>query len=303
MLGDKTRERVLEAISAQALPAEFIHTVRDYYLPLSTAVAQRTANNSARPASLVGIQGSQGSGKSTCAVFLKLLLEAEHDLKVVVASIDDFYLTKSARQGLAHSIHPLFETRGVPGTHDVAMMQTMLDDAEAGQAFTVPTFDKSIDDRAPEPQWRQIKHTVDIVLLEGWCVGIDPQDASELAVPVNTLEAQEDPDQVWRREVNRALSEEYRALFTRLDTLITLQAPSFDCVLGWRQLQEEKMISKLKSQGKSTALVQTPAQIERFISHYQRLTEHALLTMPVKADYVLRLNRDHQFTTLERRAK
>ena len=36
-------------------------------------------------------------------------------------SLDDLYLPKAERLRLARDVHPLLATRGVPGTHDVAL--------------------------------------------------------------------------------------------------------------------------------------------------------------------------------------
>ena len=284
---------------------DFVNTVNDYYYPLSFSIAEFQASRSKKQrnkvASFIGIQGTQGSGKSTCASFLKLILEAEYGLSVVVASIDDFYLTRIERLRMAEEIHPLFATRGVPGTHDVAMMHDVFDKAETGIEFTIPLFNKASDDRELQDRWQKIDHAVDILILEGWCVGIDPQDETKLNQPVNELEKIEDVNCVWREYANNALSKDYKELFDRLTLLVSLQAPNFSCVLGWRQLQEEKMIAKLKQAGEDIAMAQTPEQIIRFISYYQRLTEHALATMHSKADYLLELNEKHQFTALTTR--
>jgi len=293
-LGNRTLCDINNAISEQSLPLEFKQTVNYYYWPLTqNLVAKIQTVTEQSNVAFIGIQGSQGSGKSTCAAFLKLLLEAEFGLRVLVVSIDDFYLTQAERREKANTHHPLFATRGVPGTHDVAMMMQLFDQAANQQTpFSVPVFDKAKDDRATKEHWQTIKEPVDLIILEGWCVGITPQQPEALSVAVNQLEEAEDKEHTWRNEVNRALSAEYQKLFDRLNILIALQAPSFSSVLGWRQLQEEKMIAKLQSQGKTE-------QIERFIAHYQRLTEHALQSMPKRADYLLWLDKDHQFSKLE----
>ena len=298
-LSSKTQERIKQAIADQRLPTEFVNTVNQYYALLSQRLYkthyQKKLNQGLK---FFGIQGSQGSGKSTCASFLKLILESEYGLKVVVSSIDDFYLTREERQHLANDVHPLFLTRGVPGTHDIQLLLNVFKAAKMAKSFTLPIFDKSIDDRAAPDQFQTIDSAVDIVILEGWCVGISAQNTQELNTPINDLEEKEDSDARWRTGVNNALSGEYQTLFSQLDVLISLQAPSFECVLGWRQLQEDKMIAKLKREGKSIERAQSKDELIRFISHYQRLTEHALMTMPSKADYVLQLGPDHQFTDL-----
>jgi len=286
---------VMRALEKHVLPEQFYSTVIEYYLPMARAIAESSQDG----LSFIGIQGSQGSGKSTCADFLSLLFEHEFDRRTIVMSIDDFYYTHAERQHLAQTIHPLLATRGVPGTHDIALIESVFENAKNQQAFEVPLFDKAIDDRAPKKHWQSVKQTVDFVILEGWCVGICAEEEADLEQAKNSLERDEDQDRRWRIRVNHELAGDYARLFAQLDILISLQAPSFDCVFDWRLLQEQKMIARLKSAGKDFSKAQTPAQIERFIAHYQRLTERALNTMPSQADYVLHLNSDHSFSSLQ----
>ena len=129
-------------------------------------------------------------------------------------------------------------------------------------------------------------------------MGIGPESPEELHAPINELEQLEDTQGVWRAFVNRALETTYLSLFSQLDTLIALQAPSFECVFGWRLLQEQKMIERIEASGGDASGAQTPEQIKRFIAHYQRLTQHALELMPEQADFLLKLNEDHSYQDL-----
>lgn len=297
VLSDASVSLINDAIKKHRLPSGFITTVNEYYLPLCSQIASQFAIVTGAPRRyFVGIQGTQGSGKSTCAAFVKMLLESEFGYRVLVASIDDFYLSLAERQELANSVHPLLLTRGVPGTHDVGLMKQLLLDTEKEQEFSVPSFNKATDDRFPTSEWPQYQGPFDIVILEGWCVGVPPQNEAALSKPINDFEQQEDSSQQWRRHVNEALSGGYQEVFRPLDMLIALQAPSFDCVYQWRALQEQKMIDKLRSEGRDTSSTMNPAQLKRFISHYQRLTEHALDVLPSVADVVLYLDEDHHFT-------
>ena len=88
-------------------------------------------------------------------------------------SLDDLYLTHAERLQLAAEVHPLFATRGVPGTHAVNMAFGIIEDVLAGRAFEVPRFDKAFDDRSNEVM--RISGPVDVLLFEGWCVGAAPQ--------------------------------------------------------------------------------------------------------------------------------
>ena len=296
-ISSNTRKLISEEIEKQALPEGFIAAVLDYYLPLSQALNDRAiSHEEVNKTIFVGIQGSQGSGKSTVADFLKIILESEFNKPTLVMSIDDFYLTKAERKELSDDVHPLFLTRGVPGTHDIDLLNSVFKKAAEKTEFNVPMFDKSIDDRAPESQ--KISKGIDIVILEGWCVGLSAQDEGKVQIPVNSLEEQEDANLIWRSFVNSSLEYRYQPLFDQLDYQVFLQAPSFECVYDWRLLQETKMIERLTAQGLDASGAQTPKQIERFISHYQRLTQHALETMPAKSDCVLALNEDHSFRSI-----
>lgn len=238
---------------------------------------------------VVGLNGAQGSGKSTLADLLRHLLERALARRTVVLSLDDFYLTRAQRTRLAARVHPLLATRGVPGTHDIALAQQTLARLRAlrpGAHLAVPRFVKARDDRVPRRQWPAVTGPVDIVLFEGWCVGTPPQSEAELATPVNALEAHEDRDGRWRACINAQLATTYAALFAQLDRLVFLQAPGFEVVHGWRLEQEAGNAAAIAAPSRAM----TPEQVRHFVSHYERLTRHALRVLPDRADSVLALD-------------
>jgi len=297
-----SRDAIEREIRRRKLPAEFMTTVDEYYRPLAEKVIERANCRSNSKPILLGIQGSQGSGKSTCAAFLKLLFEKSYTQKTLAISIDDFYLRRSERRALASDIHPLFVTRGVPGTHDLALLLNIVQSCNDPEAMPlwVPVFDKATDNRARQADWQMVAEPVDIVILEGWCVGLSAQDEEDLAQPINELEAVEDFKQHWRRYVNRQLDGTYADFYAKLDYLVALQAPSFECVYEWRALQEQKLLQSLTEVGEDieTKNILSPQALTRFIAHYERLTRHALATMPQQADWLLMLNADHSFSKL-----
>ncbi|MGQ0619781.1 MAG: hypothetical protein ACT4QA_07640 [Panacagrimonas sp.] len=242
---------------------------------------------------IFGISGAQGSGKSTAAVFLKAELSSEHGLRAIVLSLDDFYLPRTVRQTLAMEVHPLFATRGVPGTHDPNLgIETLqkLRSLQPGEKRALPEFSKADDDRMPAIDWPTVEGPVDLVLFEGWCVGVPPQTQSELDIPANDLEASEDADGRWRHIVNQHLGASYAEWFSLLDASVFLRVPDFECVRRWRWLQEQ---DTARVAGRSALGLQSRTQLERFIKHYERLTTHALRVMPERADVVLSLREDH----------
>jgi D-glycerate 3-kinase len=238
---------------------------------------------------VVGLCGAQGSGKSTVSAGLKARFEAS-GLRVALLSLDDLYLPRQDRETLAASVHPLFRTRGVPGTHDTALGEALITACGREGMVALPSFSKEDDTRRPEAEWTRIATPVDVVLFEGWCVGAKPQREAALATPVNALEAGEDGDGIWRRRVNQRLSGDYQRLFACIDYLILLAAPGFGVVSSWRREQEHKLRAALVAEGKGLAATLDDAGVDRFIQYYQRLTEHILTEMTGRADLCILLD-------------
>jgi D-glycerate 3-kinase len=257
-------------------------------LTASLEIVARAAKGWLGPRPLIlGICGSQGSGKSTLARGLIDRL----GVNAATLSLDDLYLGKAARARLARDIHHLLVTRGVPLTHDVALGCAILDAVRAGRPTRLPRFDKASDEPLPEAEWDAIDAPLDLLVVEGWCVGAVAQPAVDLVTPVNDLERVDDADGIWRRAVNGALAGTYQALFARIDRLVLLAAPGFDVVRGWRAQQEAELRASLAAKGRDPALAMNDAQIARFIQHYERITRAILREMPARADLTLHLDR------------
>jgi D-glycerate 3-kinase len=221
------------------------------------------------------------------------VLEENHQLNTVQLSLDDFYLTRAERKHLAGSVHPLLETRGVPGTHDVALAHATLDDLfslSVNSYANLPRFDKAADDRASEADWDLVNQDIDVIILEGWCLGVPAQEDDELLESVNDLEKNEDADASWRTYVNNILRDDYQPLFERVDYLTVIQAPSFEVVYEWRSLQESKLMRKFAGAERTM----DSEKLNRFIQHYERITRHCLKVLPHKANTVFVLDKDHQ---------
>ncbi|WP_237066747.1 phosphoribulokinase [Microbulbifer guangxiensis] len=270
-------------VTERRLPPEFNLSIDAYLLPLAVWLAEQRKDECCL---VVGLCGGQGSGKSTLTAFLNLVWSAM-GLRSTGFSLDDIYLTRAERLQLARTVHPLFATRGVPGTHDVPLGIETIDrlcTSSDTESVPIPWFDKSIDDRAPRQSWVRQHGPVDILVFEGWCVGAQPWQGND--EPINALERNEDPQGIWRNYINRALAGSYRDLFARMDTLVMLKVPDMQCVLAWRTQQEHELRS-VSGGGMSDD------QIERFVQHYERITRNLLREMPARADCVLELGRDH----------
>ena len=288
------QQLIKDFIQQERLPSTYLLDATQYFLPLVRDIKAEIQSSRKGPF-LIGINGAQGTGKSTLAKLLSALLTSS-GYRTVNLSIDDFYYSKAKRQELADEIHPLLRSRGVPGTHDVDLALNLIEQlcaAGSNQQITLPRFDKSLDDCRPVAACEQIQGPIDIIILEGWFVGAKAQAGDELTQAINELEINEDSDGRWRAYVNQQLAGSYQSLFEKIHLLLMLQAPGFEQILEWRSLQEEKL--RTLAVTNASGLMDRKA-IKHFIQHFERLTRHCLRTLPDSADRVFRLNTEHRIT-------
>ena len=279
-------------INQHQLPEDFITVAKASFVPLAERIMEQQKNQQVGPL-FVGVNGCQGSGKSTLSEFIHDYIHHNSDLNVVVLSLDDFYFSQSIRADLATNIHPLLKTRGVPGTHNTLHIQQLFADLQQAKLpLTLPRFNKATDNPYPSEQWPQVEQPVDIVLFEGWCWGVEAQQEQQLVEPVNSLEKAADPDATWRRYVNQTLLNDYQPLYQQMNFWVLLKAPSFSSVYKWRLEQETKLLQSAK--GKDRSGIMSEQQVLQFIQYYQRLTEHGLVTLPERCDVVFHLAEDRQ---------
>jgi D-glycerate 3-kinase len=239
---------------------------------------------------IVGIAGPQGSGKTTL-----VRVCAASQRRIAHFSLDDVYLGQAARRALAARLHPLFATRGPPGTHDIDLLNATLDGLQAADPDSrtpIPTFDKVADDVPPRSRWSAFDGKPALILIDGWCLGAATQDWHDLRRPINSVEAEEDPNGVWRGCVNDFLFTPYQSAFARLDAILYLRPPSFDVVLDWRCQQEEGLL------GRSLGL-NDRTRIGRFIQHFERITRH-MMAGRRRADIEIQLDARRNVTEVRR---
>jgi D-glycerate 3-kinase len=281
-------------ITRNGLPEHYLQQASIWFDPIVETLIEHHASALAQTGErtlVIGINGCQGSGKTTLADYLCTSLQ-DRGLSAISISIDDFYLTRQQRQQLADEVHPLFVTRGVPGTHDLELALETLQQLSAGRGeVKVPRFNKAHDERLPEEQWPKVTAPLDIIILEGWCVGITAQAEEALLEPINELESLQDPAGEWRSYINQQLVTNYPELWQLIDRLIMLQAPSFSCVYQWRLEQEQKLEQTV---GSSTNRIMAAAEIQQFIQHYERLTRHSLKYLPQTCQHLFQLTNKRQ---------
>ncbi|MCT6699753.1 kinase [Rheinheimera sp. 4Y26] len=238
---------------------------------------------------VIGISGAQGSGKSTLAALLVAHFAAT-GLKAATVSLDDYYLSGAKRAQLAADVHSLLRQRGVPGTHDI---QAAIDDATAvlaGRPVALPRFDKALD----EPTASLPSQQLDVLVVEGWCVGLQPQNSQELATAISVFESQFDADGRWRNFVNQQLGGQYQQYWQLLKPLIWLQAPGWAQVCRWRAQQEQELIAR-------TGMGMDQNALQHFMGSFERLTLAGFSALAQVSDIQLQLNSAHQVSRISRK--
>ncbi len=263
----------------------------NFYLPLCKKLFEFYKSKN-KPL-LIGVSGGQGSGKSTIAKIFKIILQTKFKLNIVYFSIDDFYKTIYERKKMSRLVHPLFMTRGVPGTHDVKMLYKVIKNLRQKNFNTIriPKFDKSIDNRSKKKFWQKVKNKPDIIFFEGWCVGAKPQLPKDLRKPINILEKFEDAKLTWRKKVNNELKTNYKKIFNLIDKKVYLKVPNFDYVLKWRILQEKKLKNKTKRK------TMNKKEVKRFIMFYERITKNMKKNY-TKNDIIIFLDKKHKIKSV-----
>ena len=263
--------------------------LRNFYLPICEKINSEYIKS--KKTKIIGLTGGQGTGKSTISNILKIILKESFNLETVIFSIDDFYKTRKERKILAKKISPLFLTRGVPGTHDTKMLFNCIKNLKKNRfkKMIIPKFDKSKDERCPKSKWLAVNKKPNIVIFEGWCIGVASQKKKDLVIPINKLEKQKDKKRIWRQTVNKELQNNYQKIFNLINKLIFLKVPSFKYVYKWRLLQEKKLRAKFK--GNKTM---SNEQVKNFIMYYERLTKNMLKILPKKADTVISIDENHR---------
>ena len=235
------------------------------------------------------ISGAQGSGKTTLAYHVKKNLEKKK-LKVLILSIDNFYLNKKERLKLSNKISKLFLIRGVPGTHNFNLLKKILEKFRSNKKneYKLPLFSKGHDDIL-KSKFINIKFPYDIFILEGWCVGHKECDNVKINTSINDVEKFLDKNLKWRKYANIMSKKYYTSIYKKSDFSLFLKIPSFKQVFKWRKKQELDLPKKLRMDDN---------QLKEFISFYQRITMNLLKNYKKYFDSYIAIDTKHNFGKL-----
>ena len=235
------------------------------------------------------VAGSQGSGKSSLSKLIKLYLEKFYNKSVVIISMDDFYLSKKQRTQLSKNIHPLFLTRGAPGTHDLELLnKKILQIFDKKFPVYLPIFDKVTDTR--KRTYRKVLKG-DVIIFEGWCAGAQPVNQSYLQKNFNNLEKYKDKNFIWRNSYNKYLNE-YQKIFSQFNYFIYFQFNQWSHVLDWKYKQE----LELRDKKKDLALKK---YLKEFIQYYEKVSKWMHLKVPKYCNILIKLNAHQKIKSIK----
>ncbi|KAK5778436.1 putative ATP-dependent kinase PWA37_000310 [Arxiozyma heterogenica] len=217
---------------------------------------------------IIYISGPQGSGKTytTTKLYEHLLKKYGYSHSIAHMSLDDFYLTHDDQLKInkQYSHNKLLQGRGLPGTHDIPLLNQVLqnilqsrNDENDADYISIPRYDKSKyngeGDRSDIVV--QCKTPVDICIIEGWFLGFTP------------LLSTDDEDLL----LNGDMIDINAKLFTYSDLLwnnpeinslgIVFATNDISNVYEWRKQQEHATI-KEKGNG------MTDEQVIKFVDRY-----------------------------------
>ncbi len=265
----RERGRLFEAIAPLLEKRLSRETLWQFWLPLGWLLAE-SRRKLGRPL-IQGILGGQGTGKTTLAAVLTLIL-AELGYRAVGLSLDDLYKTYRDRLRLAEE-DPRLIWRGPPGTHDVDLGIEVLEQLRHpdGKPVALPRFDKSAWNGAGDRTEPELIENADIILFEGWFVGarpIAPAAFDTAPAPIVTPE-----DRQFARDMNAKLPD-YLPLWERLDRLMVLHPADYRLSVQWRKQAEQQM----RAAGKSGM---SDAEIEQFVNYFWKALHPELFIKPL----------------------
>jgi D-glycerate 3-kinase len=132
---------------------------------------------------VLAVNAPVGSGKTSLGKVLAQLAP-NRNLRLAVASIDDFYLPWRQRLK-AMAGNPFGVTRVPPGSHDPELLCQVLDHWRSGGCLSLPRFDKTLR-QGQGDRCRGSSEDADALVIEGWLLGCRALQ-SQLTAGLNRL--------------------------------------------------------------------------------------------------------------------
>ena len=185
---------------------------------------------------IIGISALPGTGKTTLGKWLEAI-SIKFNFKIAVISIDDFYLPSNEMK-FAIQNNPWNVSRGFPGSHSVKLMHEKLLNWKMNGELNVPVFDKSLrNGLGDRSHWRL--DNPDLLILEGWFLGIEPSFNDVSNQPINAVELSLQ-ESLYRINIQNNLNE-YLDVWSLIDKIWHLKPLKFEYMNMWKSNQEKEM--------------------------------------------------------------
>lgn len=185
---------------------------------------------------IIGISALPGTGKTTLGNWLEAI-SLKLNFKIAVISIDDFYLP-SDEMKLAIKNNPWNVSRGFPGSHSVKLMYEKLLSWKLNGELNVPVFDKALrNGLGDRSHWRS--DNPDILILEGWFLGVEPLSVDIDDQPLNLLNLNS-TEIDYRYKIQQNLNS-YLDIWNLVDNIWHLKPLMFEYMNMWKSNQEKEM--------------------------------------------------------------
>ena len=239
--------------------------------------------NSFSDRKIIGISALPGTGKTTLGKWLEAI-SLKLNFKIVVISIDDFYLP-SDQMKLAIENNPWNVSRGFPGSHSVELMYEKLLGWKINGELNVPVFDKSLrDGLGDRSHWRS--DNPDLLILEGWFLGIEPlsMDINDIPRELSNLSSQES---LYRTKIQKNL-QKYLDVWSLIDNIWQLKPLKFEYMNMWKSNQEQEMFLQKGNALKDEKLSNFLRMLNVSIPHisFDDINSYALLLIDQKRNLV-----------------
>ena len=266
-----------------------VATLKNLWLPIALNLA--TKRKELDRTLIQGILGSQGTGKTTLCIILRLILNYL-GFSVATLSIDDLYLTYAERQALQQQ-DPRLIWRGPPGTHDVNLGLKIIEQCLTGDntsKILMPRFDKSAFNGAGDRTTPEAVNKPDILLFEGWFVGVRPIKEDCFNNPPAPILTSED---IQFAKDNSQRLKAYLPLWDKLDSLIVLYPEDYRLSKQWREEAEQKMIA-------TGTTGMSDEECDRFVEYFWKALHPELFIKPLikAADIVIEIKSDRNITRI-----
>ena len=243
-------------------------------LPLLSDLSKLKEINSQKK--ICGISALPGTGKTTLGKLLETLSKVLN-LNVSVVSIDDFYLP-SIEMEKAIKNNPWRVSRGFPGSHSIKLLIDSLTNWKMTGELNVPVFDKSLRNGLGErSHWK--RENPDIVVLEGWFLGIEPMDLLN-SNDFNLRPELSSSESSYRKIIQRNILD-YKDVWNLIDRTWQIKPEKFIYMQDWKIQQENEMFKDKGSALRNKELTSFLRMLYTSIPHdsFNKIKSDVLLTI------------------------